>query len=202
MSGAMSEAARKHMELSPTRRATRDDSTRALDVARELRIALAKYADTAAAVADGYKMFMPNVKTQRVFHFTNARHAFLEAFRFDPAKPTSILYQRGSDGQLKLIGAMYTAPKRVRAGKLDDRIPLSLARWHKHVNWCLPKLGESERWLERLDGKPVFGPESPIATRSACEDVGGRFYKNLFGWMIHANVFLGEDLGTVFGHDH
>jgi hypothetical protein len=202
MSGAMSEAARKHMELSPTRRATREDSTRALEVARELRIALAKYADTTAAVADGYKMFMPNVKTQRVFHFTNYKNALMEAVRFDAAKPTSLLYQRDADGNLKLIGAMYSAPKRMRAGKLNDRIPLSIARWHKHVNWCLPKLGETERWLERSEGLPIFGPESPIATRSACDDVGGRFYKNLMGWMIHANVFLGDDLGMIYGHRH
>lgn len=97
---------------------------------------------------------------------------------------------------------MYAAPRRMRTGKLDGRVPLSIARWHKHVNWCLPPKGKSERWLEKKDGLPVFGPESPIATRSECEAVGGQFHANLFGWMIHANVFLGEDLGTVFGHDH
>jgi hypothetical protein len=202
MSGPMSDAAKKHMELSPTRRATREDSTRAKQVANELRLALARYQDTTAAVADGYRMFMPNVRTQRVFHFTNYKNAFLEALRFDPAKPTSLLYQREPDGQLKLIGAMYSAPRRMRASKLDDRVPLSIARWHKHVNWCLPKKDDAERWLERRDGLPLFGPESPIATRSACEKVGGRFYPNLFGWMIHANVFLGEDLATVFGDHH
>jgi hypothetical protein len=202
MSGALSEAAKKHMELSPEKRATQEDSARAFAVARQLRTALAKYADTTAAVAAGYRMFMPNVKSQRVFHFTNYRNAFMEALRFDPEKPTSLLYQRGADGQMKLIGAMYTAPKRMRAGKLDDRVPLSIARWHKHVNWCLPPKGQSERWLERENGLPVFGPESPIATRAACEEVGGKFHPSLFGWMIHANVFLGDDLATIFGHHH
>jgi hypothetical protein len=202
MSGPLSEAARKHMELSPTRRATREDSIRAHAVARQLRVALAKYADTTAAVAAGYRMFMPNVRAQRVYHFTNYRNAFMEALRFDPEKPTSLLYQRSADGQVQLIGAMYTAPRRMRTRKLDDRVPLSIARWHKHVNWCLPPKGESERWLERQNGLPLFGPESPIATRSACEAVGGRFHPNLFGWMIHANVFLGDDLETIFGHDH
>lgn len=202
MSGPMSGAATKHMLLSPVRRATREDSVRATQLAAQLRVVLAKYSDTAFAVADGYKMFMPNVKTQRVYHFTNYKNAFLEALRFDPEKPTSILYQRAEDGRLKLIGAMYTAPKRVRAGKLDERVPLSIARWHKHVNWCLPQRGESERWLERRDGLPVFGPESLIAGRRECEDVGGRFYPSVFGWMIHANVFLGDDLAAVFGHDH
>jgi hypothetical protein len=202
MSGPMSDAAKKHRELSPTRRATPEDTVRAKEVVSQLRAALAKYADTAAAVADGYKMFMPNVKEQRVYHFTNYKNAFLEAFRFDAEKPTSILYARAPDGSLKLVGAMYTAPKRVRAARLDSRVPLSVARWHKHVNWCLPPRGASERWLERKNGMPVFGPESPIATRSACEEVGGTFYPSLFGWMIHANVFAGEDLATIFGHEH
>ena len=202
MSGPLSDAARKHMELSPARRATKADTLRATKVAQELRDALHKYHDTTAAVADGFKMFMPNVKTQRVYHFTNYKNAFMEAFRFDAGKPTSLLYQRGPDGRLQLIGAMYSAPKRMRAGKLDERVPLSIARWHKHVNWCLPQKGEEVRWLERRDGLPVFGPESAIATKAECDKVGGQFHPNLFGWMIHANVFLGEELGTVFGHDH
>jgi hypothetical protein len=203
MAGHMSAEARAHLELSPERRATRDDSVRAREVVQELRTALAKYGDTSAAVADGYRMFMPNVKTQRVFHFTNRKNAFKEAFRFDAKEPTSLLYQREADGSLKLIGAMYTAPKRTRPGKLDERMPLSIARWHKHVRWCLPRPGEAkERWQERRDGKPVFGPESPITTRQACQEVGGVFLASPLGWMIHANVFLGDDLATVFGHDH
>lgn len=202
MSGPMSREARLHMLLTPERRATAADSARARAIAAQLRTALRKYADTAAAVADGYRMFMPNIKKQRVYHFTNYRKAFLEGFRFEPTEPTSILYRRGSDGRLELIGAMYTAPKRMSTGELDERIPLSIARWHKHVNWCLPKLGDRERWLERRDGKPVFGPESPIATKAQCDAVGGRFHSSLLGWMIHANVFLGEDLATVYGHEH
>ena len=202
MSGELSDAARKHLELTPTRVATAADSAKAFEVAATLRKALTKYADTATATADGYRMFLPGLKTQKVFHFTNYRHAMLEAFRFDPEKPTSLLYQRGSDGKLQLIGAMYTAPKRVRAGRLDDRVPLSIARWHKHVNWCVPPKGDERRWLEQRDGLPLFGPESPIATRTECESVGGKFHESVFGWMIHANVFLGNDLATIYGHEH
>ena len=202
MSAPMSAAAKKHMRLSPTRTATAEDTTRARNLARHLRTSLAKYSDTAAAVADGYRMFMPNVKTQRVYHFTNYRHAFMEAFRFDPEKPTSILYERASDGSLRILGAMYTAPKRVDPSKLDERIPLSIARWHQHVNWCIPKRGEEKRWLERFEGLPLFGPESPVATREQCDEVGGRFFPTVFGWMIHANVFAGDDLATIYGHDH
>ena len=202
MSGPMSAAAMKHMEMSPTRRATREDSARALSLAKQLRAALGKYADTVAAIADGYRMFAPQLKQQRVFHFTNYRHAFMAGFRFDPDKPTSILYRRGADGRLELVGAMYTAPKRMGVDKLDGRVPLSIARWHKHVNWCVPRLREKDRWFERRDGLPVFGPESPIASKKECEEVGGLFFASPMGWMIHANVFLGDDLNTIWGHEH
>ncbi|MGH7615842.1 MAG: hypothetical protein ACREPM_01290 [Gemmatimonadaceae bacterium] len=202
MSGPMDENMMKHMQLTPPRTPTHADSVRATKVAAELKQAIAKYQDTAAAVADGYKMFLPGVKNQRVFHFTNNARALLAAFHFDASKPTSILYQRGSDGKLHLVGAMYTMPRNVRLKRLDDRVPLSIARWHEHVNWCVPKKGDTARWLEQKDGSPVFGPESPIATKAACDAVNGDFHANVFGWMLHANVFEGTDLASIFTDDH
>jgi hypothetical protein len=190
---------RFHLEMTPTRAATREDSVKAERLLDELRQSIARYRDTAVAVADGYKMFMPNIKTQRIYHFTNGRRAFAEAFRFDPAKPTSLLYRRSADGDLELYGAMYTAPKRVSVDRLDERVPLSIARWHKHVNWCVPKRGQRERWLEKRDGHPVFGPQSPIATREACKQVGGRFFPSPLGWMVHVNAFA-EDPKAVWEH--
>ena len=202
MSGPMSTNAMKHLELSTARTATHADSARAMEIVTQLRSALAKYTDTAAAVADGYRMFAPQIKQQRVYHFTNYKNAFMAGFRFDPAKPTSILYQRARDGTLKLVGAMYTAPKRADVNELNARVPLSIARWHKHVKWCVPKLGHANRWLERRDSMPVFGPESPIDTRAECRKVGGMFFASPMGWMIHANVFAGDDLATIFAHEH
>jgi hypothetical protein len=193
---------RLHTEMSPALRGTPADSARAARVARELRTALIQYRDTTAAVADGYQMFLPRVKEQKVYHFTNNWRAVQEAFRFNPARPTSLLYRKGPDGRFVLIGAMYTAPKRFGIEKLDARVPLSIARWHKHVNWCIPKRGATQRWLERQNGEPLFGPESPIATKEACDMVGGDFHQNLFGWMLHANVFEGDDPATIWGDDH
>lgn len=191
-----------HMEMTPVRRASGADSARAASVAATLREALAPYQDTTAAVADGYKMFLPQLKQQKVYHFTNTWRAVQEAFRFDAAKPASLLYKKDSTGRFVLIGAMYTAPKRFGADKLDSRVPLSVGRWHKHVNWCMPQKGDAERWLERKDGLPVFGPESPIATRSACDAVGGTFLDTLFGWMLHANVFASDDPAAIWGDEH
>jgi len=202
MSGPMDENMTKHMELTPVRAATHGDTVIALRLAGELKQAITKYADTAAAVADGYKLFLPNLKQQKVYHFTNYGRAFMEAFRFDPAKPTSILYSRGADGKLRLVGAMYTMPKNASLDRLNDRVPLGVARWHKHVNWCLPKKGIESRYLERKNGQPVFGPESPIATKAECDAVGGDFHPNLFGWMIHANVVEGHDIASIWGDDH
>jgi hypothetical protein len=202
MSGSMDANMMKHMELTPVRAATHGDSVRAMQLAAELKRAILKYSDTSAAVAAGYKMFLPNVKQQKVYHFTNTGRALMEAFRFDPAKPTSILYSRGADGKLELVGAMYTMPKNASLDRLDARVPLGVARWHKHVNWCLPKKGQEARYLEQKNGAPVFGPESPIATKAECDAVGGDFHPNLFGWMIHANVVQGHDIASIWGDDH
>jgi hypothetical protein len=201
MSGAMDANMMKHMALTPVRSATRADSVRATKVAAELTRAIARYSDTAVAVADGYRMFMPAVKNQRVFHFTSTRRALLSMFHFDPAKPTSVLYTRGSDGGLHLVGAMYTLGEHASLSRLNERVPLSIARWHEHINWCLPRKGDAARWSERKDGAPVFGPESPIATEDACRAVGGDFHRHVFGWMLHANVIEGHDLATIFGSD-
>jgi hypothetical protein len=199
MDGPMDANMMRHMKLTPSRPATHADSTRALLVASQLKQAIDKYRDTAAAVADGYKMFLPGVKNQRVFHFTNNARAFRAAFSFDPAKPTSILYKRESDGKLHLVGAMYTAPAASTLDRLNSRVPLGIAHWHEHVNWCLPKRGDAARYAEQKDGHQIFGPESPIDTKAACDAVGGQFYPRLFGWMVHVNVFEASDLGAIYG---
>lgn len=191
-----------HMEMTPLRAPVPGDSARAAAVAAELRRAIEKYRDTTAAVADGFRMFAPQIRNQKVYHFTRGLNAVQEAFRFDPGKPTSLLYTKGADGRLVLVGGMYTAPKRFGADKLDERIPLSIARWHKHVNWCVPPRGQRERWLERADGQPVFGPESPIATRKACDAVGGVFHESPLGWMVHANVMTSDEPAAIWGDEH
>jgi hypothetical protein len=190
------------MEMTPAIAATPADSARAARIAATLRTALAKYSDTTAAVADGYHLFLPGLKEQKVYHFTNTWRAVQESFRFEPSRPTSLLYKKDATGRFVLAGAMYTAPKRFSIERLDARVPISIARWHKHVNWCIPNGGEAARWAERRDGEPVFGPGSPIATKEACDQVKGRFVPTAFGWMLHANVFAGDDPATIWGDEH
>jgi len=199
MEGHMEASA--HMKLTPTRPATSADSARAAAVVTELRSALEKYTDVRVAQADGYEMFAPKLP-QQVYHFTSTWRSVKESFRFDPSQPSSLLYRRTPSGTFELVGAMYHAPKRLSPEKLDERVPLSIARWHAHTNLCVPRRGEQARWLEAKDGKAMFGPRGAITTREQCDAVDGRFHEQVFGWMVHAMVFAGDDPATIWGGEH
>lgn len=191
-----------HVAMTPDRPPTAGDSARAASIARELRASIAKYKDVRVAVKDGYRQFAPGVKGQKVLHFTRGRSAVRAVFSFDAAQPTSLLYRPVEGGDPVLIGAMYTAPRRSSLEDLDQRVPLSVAKWHRHINFCLPPVRQKERWKETQNGLPVFGPLSPIATEEECDKVGGRFYPQVFGWMVHANVFESDDPAIIWGDDH
>jgi hypothetical protein len=169
-----------HMHMSELRKAQPGDSAKAQQVVDEARTALEKYRDYKVALDEGYRIFLPNVP-QKMYHFTNYQYAIGEAFRFDPTRPTSLLYEKRGD-DYKLIGAMYTAPVRFSEEQLNERIPLSMAQWHQHVNMCKPPKG---REIEMLGKKPRFGLNGSITTRDACEDASGTFMPHVFGWMVH-----------------
>jgi hypothetical protein len=190
MSGAMSE--NPHMRMSPLRVASHADSVRAQQIVTTARAALVKYKDVRVAERAGYRMFAPNVKNQPVYHFTKLGAAVRERFKFDPTQPSSLLYKKDPDGSLRLVGAMFTAPKEATPDELNARIPLGIAQWHLHTNMCVPRLTQRSRWTETSKGTPVFGPASPIATREACDAVDGKFLPVVFNWMVHANVYESE----------
>ena len=198
MAGEMAE--NPHMRMTPSRPRSAADSARARAIADTVRRVLAKYADPAAAEADGYRLFLPNIKSQKVFHYTSWKHAVQEAFRFDPTAPTSILYKKDARGTMKLVGAMYTMPKRSSPEELDARVPTSVATWHLHTNLCIPARDEARRYADQQQGKPLFGLNGSIVTKQACDAENGRFLPTVFGWMVHANVFEGTDLATVWAH--
>jgi hypothetical protein len=191
----------KHMAYSGTRSATTQDSVRAAYVVNELRQAIAKYQDVKVAEADGFKMFAPEIKNQPQYHFTKGLNAVRNQFGFDPARPTSLLYKKNAKGELVLIGAMYTASKRTSEEDLNARVPLSVAHWHRHINWCLPPRGQKDQWYQTRNGRPVFGPLG-VATEQECKDAGGRFIPQAFGWMLHANTFAGNNLKSIWHDDH
>jgi len=190
--------ANPHLRLSPARTPTAADSVKAERIVSDARAGIARYKDVRVAERHGYRLFAPGIKNQPVFHYTKAGAAIRAQFRFDAAEPTSLLYKRHTDGSMRLVGAMYTAPKDATAEELNERVPLGIARWHLHTNMCVPRFKDRERWVEVENGLPVFGPASPIATRQACDAVDGRFLPVVFNWMVHANVY--ED--DVWGHGH
>src|SRR5262245_50446639 len=69
------------------------DAEKAQKVVDQAREALKRYRDSNSALADGFKIFLPNVP-QKMYHFTSWPYAVGEAFRFDPSKPTSLLYEK------------------------------------------------------------------------------------------------------------
>ena len=99
-----------HIKLTAPRPQTPEDLARADAVVKTLRAALEKYRDYRVALADGYRPFLLNIP-QPQYHFTNYRNGFLEAFTFDPAQPTSLLYKKTRDSY-ELIGAMYTIDRK------------------------------------------------------------------------------------------
>ncbi len=169
-----------HMKMTELRKPQPGDQERAKLLVEQARQVMDKYQDYHAALNDGFKIFLPNVP-QRQYHFTNYWYGFEAGFRFTPEHPTSLLYDKTIDGY-KLAGVMYTAPAKADEEELNGRIPLSIAQWHEHVNFCFPPKGrEAEAW--RKNAK--FGMAGSISTREACDDAGGRFVPLLFGWMVH-----------------
>jgi hypothetical protein len=186
-----------HLRVTPPREATAADSARANAIVDALRRTIVRYRDPRAAVADGYERFAPE-RRQAVVHFTSSSHAAANDSSFDPARPTSLLYRRAPGGGLVFAGAMYTASKDATLEELDARVPLGIAQWHLHTNVCVPRPGQSERWSETRDGRPVFGPEGGVATKEACEAVRGHFRETEFNWMVH--VDFAADGSASWGH--
>jgi hypothetical protein len=171
-----------HMYMTKLRTATPQDWTKADEIASELRESIEKYKDYHAALADGFRIFMPNLP-QSEYHFTNYYNGFLESFTFDPTRPTSLLYKKTKTGY-DLIGAMYTMPKRVSEEQLNERVPLSIAQWHLHTKLCMPP--KEDRGHADLT---KFGLQGSILTKEACSEAGGTFYPVIFGWMVHIYPF-------------
>lgn len=170
-----------HMTMTTLRPVQPGDQAKADAVATAAKEAMMPYEDYRKALADGYEIFLPNVP-QHIYHFTKAEYG-LEARRiFDASKPTSLLYKKTADGGYTLVGAMYTDRKDASEEELNERIPLSVARWHQHTNFCKAPVGE---------GAGYFGPDArfgllgSITTKDGCDAAGGTFFPVVFGWMVH-----------------
>jgi hypothetical protein len=186
--GAMESGAMRmggHMKMTALRPLKPGDEERAHDVAERTRKAIEKYQDYKVALADGYRIFLPNVP-QPMYHFSNYWYGFKAGFQFDPEHPTSLLYEKSDDGGYKLIGAMFTAPARFTPAQLDERVPLSVAQWHQHVNFCQAPKGREDGYF---GPHPRFGLRGSITNARDCAAAGGTFHPVVFGWMVHVYPF-------------
>ena len=188
-----------HMKMTDLRPLQAGDNVKAAEVEQAARQAAEKYIDYNVALADGYQIFLPNVP-QKQYHFTNYHNAYLARDHFDPSLPTSLLYEKNGDGY-KLVGVMYTARKDATPEELNARIPLSIAQWHAHVNLCVPALTRRE---DVIQPGHKFGLNGSIASKEECDAAGGKFFPQVFGWMVHVYPFEknSEDIWSVERQRH
>src|SRR5579863_4934270 len=77
-----------HMHMSTLRPANAADTAKAQQIVDTARASLEKYKDVKVAEADGYRIFLPQVK-QPMYHFTNWQNAMKAGWTFDAEHPTS-----------------------------------------------------------------------------------------------------------------
>jgi hypothetical protein len=170
-----------HMYLTSPRPLQPGDQDKARATIAAAKAAMAPYEDYRKALADGYQIFLPDVP-QPQYHFTNYRAAIDARSHFDATKPTSLLYSKTPDGGYRLVGVMYTDAVGAEESELNERIPLSIARWHQHINFCKAPADQKALYF---GSKAKFGLLGSITTQQDCESAGGTFYKHIFGWMVH-----------------
>ncbi len=182
-----------HMYVTPLRPRQPGDEEKARAVVTQLRASIERYKDYHKALADGYVIGNPNVDEPQ-FHFTKEANVKEAEQHFDPTKPSSLLYFQTPTQRYKLEGVMFTVPPNATEDELNDRIPLSIVRWHEHTNFCA---APANRVKEYLGKHPKFGMFGSINTADACKAEGGTFFPVIFTWMIHVFPFE-DDLKNVF----
>src|SRR3981189_1825240 len=167
-----------HMSMSKLRPLQPGDRARADAVVAAAKKAAERYRDYRVAEADGYSIFMPD-QHQNVYHFVLESAASETKAGFDTNRPPALLYTKkdGPNPDYRLVGVMYTAPYGATEEELNARIPLSIARWHEHINMCVPPQPEQRNWLM---GDRQFGLNGSITTAEAWTAVGGGFSAPLF----------------------
>jgi hypothetical protein len=171
-----------HMQMSLKGEPAPGDDAHAQQILAAAGAVLSHYRDVNTALRDGYKPFFPTGRIGDEIHYTNSRYRRKEQQHVDYNHPGSILYKRTAEG-LKAVGVMYTAPVDATPQQLNAIAPLSVATWHRHVDFCggpksLPK-------SEQFGPKARFGPQGSIHTEEACRAAQGLWIPVVLGWMTH-----------------
>jgi hypothetical protein len=171
-----------HMQMSLKGKMQPADQERAQRIVAAARSVVAHYSDVNIALRDGYKPFHPSGKMGEEVHYTNYRYNRLEQRHVNYDHPGSVLYKRTPQG-MQAVGVMYTAPQDSKPEQLNAVAPLSIATWHRHVDFCG---GQRSLSFEELFGPHAkFGPQGSIHTEEACKEAHGLWIPVVFGWMTH-----------------
>ena len=171
-----------HMQMSLKGKAQPADQERAQRIVAAARSVVAHYSDVNTALRDGYTPFHPTGKMGEEVHYTSYRYNRLEQRRVNYDHPGSVLYKRTPEG-MQAVGVMYTAPQDSKPEQLNAVAPLSIATWHRHVDFCG---GPRSLPFEELFGPHAkFGPQGSIHTEEACKEAQGLWIPVVFGWMTH-----------------
>jgi len=185
-----------HMSMTKSRSLQPGDQARADAILAAAKKAAERYCDCRKAEADGYTIFLPEQR-QNVYHFILESSSLADKERFDPDQPPALLYTKidGPTPGYKLVGVMYMARYGTTEEELNARVPLSIARWHVHLNMCVPQQPGQRDWL--MDDR-TFGLNGSITSEEACRAAGGYFKPHLAGWMIHIYPFE-TDAAKIWG---
>ena len=171
-----------HMQMSLKGKPQSGDAARAQRIVEAARGVLSHYSDVNAALRDGYRPFHPTGKMGEEVHYTSFRYHRIEQRRVNYDHPGSILYQRTPSG-MQAVGVMYTAPQDSTADQLNAVAPLSIATFHRHVDFCG---GARNLPLTQQFGPDArFGPQGSIHTDAECNAAHGVWIPVVFGWMTH-----------------
>jgi hypothetical protein len=170
-----------HMYMTSLRARQPGDQEKAKAVVANVKAAIERYKDYRKALLDGYVIANPKLK-QPQYHFINDANTREADLHFDPSKPTALLYRRTPIQEYKLEGVMYTTSPEATEDELNERVPLSIARWHRHVNVCW---APADRVKDYQAAHPKFGMFGSINTQGACTAERGDFRPFMFTWMIH-----------------
>jgi hypothetical protein len=182
-----------HMTMTPLRPEQPGDEEKVKAVIAVAKELMERYKDYHKAIADGYIVANPKVE-QAQYHFLNKANGLAADEHFDPAKPSALLYRRSPHKMYTLEGVMYTAPTNMPEDELNQRLPLSIVRWHHHTNFCA---APEDRVNETFGAHPKFGMFGSIKTKEACDAARGHFYPYLFNWMVHVFPFE-KDYKDIF----
>ena len=192
-----------HMRMTALRPGRAGDAARGKTIVDAARGVIARHPDVASAERAGYRKYLPGVELPVEHYVDGARFAAEERGEFDSSRPSALIFER--DGStLRATGVMYVATATATPAQLDAAVPLSLTRWHRHVDLCFPPNASIEEAV-RPNGR--FGFAGSIDTAAACRAAGGLWVPALYGWMVHVWPLRSDSWGSEhdpmpgMGHD-